>query len=218
MGAKHYQIPHLEEDVLVHNLKQLMHNAHINEAELARQTNIPQPTLHKILAGNTIDPRISTLKLLADYFNISLDELYLSPQDFNHQVKTKTQTIPIISWSDCIKSLSYISSLSQTNWDKWLVTEPLTKHAYSLLSKPSMEPHFPKNTILIISPDITPSDGDFVVVHYERTEEATLRELIIDGPNKLLVPLSSNINQDPLNEHIKILGVLLQSRFAYHGR
>src|SRR5579863_6988609 len=60
---------------LTDNLRHLMQLKDISEAALARKTAIPQPTLHKILAGKTNDPRASTLKALADFFEISIDEL-----------------------------------------------------------------------------------------------------------------------------------------------
>jgi SOS-response transcriptional repressor LexA len=212
---KQYQTADLENAVLGDNLKQLMHLHHLNEAKLARNTSIPQPTLHKILTGNTVAPKISTLRLLADYFNVTLEELYTSGYSFQIQ-KTKSQSIPIISWHDCTKSLEYLDTLSLSNCEEWIVIEPLTKYTYGLISKSSMEPQFPKNTILIISPETAAEDGDFVVVHYLDSEEATLRELVLDGPNKLLIPLSQNIGTDKLDDQIKILGVLMQSRFTYH--
>lgn len=207
-----------EDEILISNLRQLMYNARVSEAELARQTKIPQPTLHKILAGSTTDPRISTLRLLADFFHLSVDDLYTPNIDSSPQTKAQTQSVPIISWSDCIKSSSYLKQLSPANWQDWLVTEPLGENVYGLTSKPSMEPHFPRNTILIINSKLIPTDGDLVVVHYAGTEEATLRELMVDGPSKLLIPLSSNANKDILDENIKILGVLIQSRFSHHNK
>lgn len=60
-------------EILVRNLKILMQKHRINGTELSRRSNVPQPTIHKILAGKTVAPRICTLKRLANYFCISLD-------------------------------------------------------------------------------------------------------------------------------------------------
>lgn len=204
---------------LIEQLQQLMITRNISEAELSRQTNIPQPTLHKILAGKTADPRASTLRLLADYFNVSVDQLITGVfiGQANEQVSTETQSIPIISWQDCIQGSAFIQTLTPSSWSDWVVIEYQADNVYALLSKPCMEPRFPKGTTLIVDPDFGPADGDLVVVHYPETQEATLREYSSDGPIKLLMPVGSNAHRETLTENIKIIGVVIQSRFAYHN-
>ena len=59
-------------EVLFENLRQLLMSRGISETELARQTNLPQPTIHKIMSGKTLDPRMSTLKSIASYFEVIL--------------------------------------------------------------------------------------------------------------------------------------------------
>jgi len=80
-----------------------------------------------------------------------------------------------------------------------------------------MEPRFPKGSILFIDPELIPEDGDMVVVLYPNTQETTLRELSIDGPLKLLLPISPNVSQTVLSPDIKIFGVLVKSTFSYHS-
>src|SRR5438045_1634384 len=44
-------------------------------SELAKRTGLPISTVNRILAGSVSDPRISTLKPLANYFGITVDQL-----------------------------------------------------------------------------------------------------------------------------------------------
>jgi SOS-response transcriptional repressor LexA len=212
-----YKFKHLQpsSEIFISNLQYLMRQNKISEAELSRLTNIPQPTLHKILSGKTTDPRISTLKTLADYFNITLDLLYQKDLMYMPQICSQSISIPIISWKDCINKdlLSENFSLDCTQWI--LLEAEYSNCLYGLISKPSMEPFFPKGTILIIDTKLSPEDGDLVIVHYKNTTEATLRELSIDGPHTLLLPLNQTIQADMLNNTIKIIGVVIQSRFSY---
>lgn len=202
---------------LIANIQRIMQQKGITEAELVRQTHIPQTTLNKILTGETIDPRISTLQLLASYFDTTVDDLYKGNNDlYNHKKIVDIQSVPILSWSDCIDGTKYMDSLNHESQINWIVIEQLTKYTYGLISKPSMEPRFPRNTTLIISPETTPTDGDWIVAHYKGTEEATLRELIFNGSNKLLISFNSKTSEDILDENIKILGVLIQARLAFH--
>lgn len=193
-----------------------MRSRNINEATLARETQIPQATLHKILSGKTSDPRISTLKILADYFKTTLDDLYSHDMNQGIHEKKSANSIAIISWQDCLNSSEIIKPLTTNNWDSWLVVDSvLHESSYALSSKPCMEPRFPRGTILIVDPETSPDDGDLVIVHYPDTNEATLRELSQDGPIRMLLSYNQNIPPEQLTKDIKIIGTVVQSRFLY---
>jgi SOS-response transcriptional repressor LexA len=164
----------------------------------------------------TNDPRASTLKALAIFFDISIDELLNGinvMQPYNNT--SNTQAIAAISWTDCIHANDFLKTLTPANWNHWVVTEFISNSAYALISKPSMEPRFPKGTILVIDPTVLAEDGRIVIVHYPNTDEATLRELSVDGPTKLLLPINANLTITPLQHDIKILGVLVKSIFSF---
>ncbi|MCW5588732.1 MAG: hypothetical protein KIT27_03620 [Legionellales bacterium] len=58
---------------------------------------------------------------------------------------------------------------------------------------------------LIIRPAQKPRDGDFVVVYYEDTDEATLREISIDGRTTVVLSLTSRQKRDFIDETIQII-------------
>lgn len=204
------------DDILIENLHLLMHKQRINEAELARRTGIPQPTLHKILSGKTTDPRISTLQQLAGYFEVSLDGLYAYDVLQNKKNIAEGKSVPIISWSDCTKPDNPTQGLTLNNWSDWVIVDQNSgDHSYALVSRACMEPYFPRGTKLIIDPTIKPTDGDLVIVQYPETEDATLRELSIDGPTQLLLTPYKKSEPEPLIQGMRILGTVTQSRFSY---
>lgn len=57
------------------NLEWLMADRKTNPYDLQRATGVPQPTIHRILTGESSDPRTKTLQPLADYFGVSVAEL-----------------------------------------------------------------------------------------------------------------------------------------------
>jgi len=57
------------------NLKRLMDGAGVSQNGLADATKVPQPTIFRILQGESRDPRNSTLKPIADYFGITVAQL-----------------------------------------------------------------------------------------------------------------------------------------------
>ena len=56
-------------------LCQLIREQQITVSELARRTQIGQPVIHRLISGVTLDPKVSTLSALANYFNISINQL-----------------------------------------------------------------------------------------------------------------------------------------------
>jgi len=56
-------------------LTYLMNKKGIKSAELARKTGVGQPVVHRLMTGVTENPQILTLKPIADFFQISIDQL-----------------------------------------------------------------------------------------------------------------------------------------------
>lgn len=202
--------PRFSDLKLAENLKRFMDNRRLNEAELARQTNIPQPTLHKILSGKTIDPRASTLKLLANFFSVSLDDLFsgnLSQTNNMHHM----QKLPILSWTACLDAKNVIATINEENWDKWIINEFIAATAFALPGKATMEPRFARDTIFLIDPEATPTCSDLVILKFPNCFEATMREFICDGPMVILQPLCPSRQSDKLTPEIQILGVVVKT-------
>ncbi|OGT44692.1 MAG: hypothetical protein A3E82_05195 [Gammaproteobacteria bacterium RIFCSPHIGHO2_12_FULL_38_11] len=201
---------------LITNLQNFIIKEKIHEAALARQTGIPQPTLHKILSGNTTDPRISTLQTLANYFGVTLDRLFSNQAFKNNKALSTGKSIPIISWTDCLKSQKIIKHFSSDNHDQWVIVDDQnTDLRYALKSRANTEPQFLRGSIFIVDAKAIPSDGDLVIVHYPETKEATLRKLSVDGRETLLFALNDKTKADPLTKSVKLLGVVIQSRYSY---
>lgn len=57
------------------NLRTLMAAEDLSENRLSTLTGVPQPTIHRILNGVTADPRDSTVRPLAEYFGVSVEQL-----------------------------------------------------------------------------------------------------------------------------------------------
>lgn len=63
---------------LANNLRALMAVESLSENQLSRNTGVPQPTIHRILSGRVSDPRDGTLRPLAEYFGVAVEELRTS--------------------------------------------------------------------------------------------------------------------------------------------
>ncbi|WP_447940118.1 LexA family transcriptional regulator [Pseudoxanthomonas mexicana] len=57
------------------NLRTLMRIEELSENQLSRNTGVPQPTIHRVLSGRVADPRDGTLRPLAEYFGVTVEQL-----------------------------------------------------------------------------------------------------------------------------------------------
>lgn len=56
-------------------LSDLMQAENIGAAELSRRSHVKRQTIENIMHGRVRDPRTETLRALADYFHVSVDDL-----------------------------------------------------------------------------------------------------------------------------------------------
>lgn len=199
------------------NLNAILRSRNLEVNKLAHELNIPIMTIRRLLLGDTTDPRISTLKLIADYLGIPVDSLI---NVNNHQYCTKEvknimpQFIPILDWETAGK-INSIHDINLSQWSDWQPfslrnQDSLSSNAFALKSRHSMYPRFPLGTIFIIDPNATPTDGDVVLLKFKENNELTLKELNIDPPNWLLKSIISGSDSFKYSkkEH-KIIGVNL---------
>ena len=65
---------------LAATLTYLMSAKGIKSAELARKTGVGQPVVYRLMTGVTENPQVLTIKPIADFFGVTLDQLLgLSP-------------------------------------------------------------------------------------------------------------------------------------------
>ncbi|MFA0813991.1 LexA family protein [Microbulbifer epialgicus] len=65
----------------------------------------------------------------------------------------------------------------------------------------------PHGSIVIVDPDAEYTNGSIVVAKLVDVQEATIKKLVIDGPNKYLKPLNPSYAPIPINGDCRIVGV-----------
>ncbi len=63
------------------NLKAMKEQSGMTTKEIAAKSGIPEPTLEKLFAGATKDPRLATMQQLVHFFGRTLDDLDDSPTE-----------------------------------------------------------------------------------------------------------------------------------------
>lgn len=193
----------------------------IKEAELARQTGLPQTTVNRLLLGETHDPRANTLKPIAQFFGVSVDQLLgLESLDknrivgtFNSFNKEAWSSVAIIEWEDVLSWRFTSEKFNINSHSQWIATErPVSKQSFAVISKPFLEPRFRKGSILIVDPAGHVRDGKFIIVSLDN-KSVTLRQASIDGDVLYLKNIDAFIATIPFDKksHL-ILGVVVEAR------
>ena len=181
--------------IIAKNLRFLLDEHHITENQIAQSLDIPVMTIRRLVSGETSDPRVSTLKMIADYFHISVDSL-IENNSFTSMAlmrKTTPQFIPLLNW-EIATSIKSINDIDLKKWPEWYPIAfgdqyTLSHNVFALESRPSMQPRFPKGTLFIIDPNETPTDGDLALIKMKKDGNISFRELIIDIPRWQLQPI-----------------------------
>lgn len=201
-------------------LRQLMLETNIKEAELARQTALPQTTINRLLLGGTSDPRANTLKPIADFFCVTIGQLCgfepLSPTRIRGTTQSLNRSawcfIPIIDWNK-VPSWTFVQkNTTSLLHKKWISTErDLSEYAFALYSLSFMEPRFRKNSILIVDPKAEYKDGHFIVIGLDQPHP-TVRRILIDGSDILLQSFDQTQSMIKLSKKHSIYGTIVESR------
>lgn len=181
------------------NIKLAMKRIPLSEIDLVRATKLPQTTINQILRGLTKDPRISTLMLIAEKLDVSVDQLIgLAPLS-----KAKQQFAPVLEWNEV---LHYLADLNYPCPNKkWIAIDTDSAKAHTryiaLKTTPSMEPRFMRGSHIIVEPTGLFRDSQIVLVSLNNGEPA-LRRIIKDGGEIFIKKITQGSAESP----VKMLG------------
>lgn len=205
-------------------LRSLMSELTITVTQLARETGVGQPVIHRISTGETKDPKASSLSAIAKYFNVTISQLIGDdPMDKDrfsgsHNAKFRWWTkVPLLSWDRAVNWPNKKAAYSQHQ--SFIATEALASDdAFALRMKDAtMQPQFPEGSLLIIEPALTPQDKDFIAVHLEGDSQLQVKQLLYDGDDKYLKPLNNEFQIKKIDKPYKIYGVVIQALSEFHG-
>lgn len=205
-------------------LEKLMEEVAINEAELARKTDIPQPTLHRILSGATKSPRGNSLAPLANFFSVTINQLMgVDPLPADRVAGTHNTRIygwtpiPVISWEEATNWAKFQTELRNQNWKNWVSTDlTVSDAAFAIIVKgDAMAPTFNEGTILVIEPELAPNNRDFVVAAVKGQNNAIFKQLLTDGDDKYLKSINGEYRTVQIDKATTIIGTLVQARSDY---
>ena len=216
--AKHY--PKLSKI-----LRKFLFERDMKPADLAREVNLPQPTIHRLVTGQSTRPYKSSLEPLAQFFAVSveqllgeeplLDEVWGNDGAISNTASPIIKNIPIVCWNQIVQ-LEVARSTSQKNV---VALGNFSEESFAVvMPDSSMEPFFARGTLLILDPKQLTKDRSYALVHLHENQCVIFRQLLIDGEDRYLKPLNPDLSlfkMRLLQPNDKIVGCLIESRNQY---
>lgn len=196
-------------------LKLLIDEYGITATELSRSSNVPQPTIHRLLAGTTKKPNTLTSEALCKFFNLTKSQLLgLTPLRAEPALSI-TKTIPLLGWEEIYNNKSNQSAST-------IITEaPVGAGSFAVSVQDfAMEPLFPPGTTLIFDPNPIPRDRSYVLAFVRSDNQPIFRQLIIDGASRYLKSLNPDIASQMIRKLAPedlLIGVLIQAKKNYNS-
>ncbi len=196
---------------LSQNLNILMKRARVTTNVLARQTNIPASTIKKLRNSSNINPTLSTLIPIANYFSLSIERILHDDFSMNSTLsitKPDVYHLPIITWEESI----HWPHKKQASKYKEIITEyRFSELAFALRIENNEYMPFPCHSILFIEPSMQPLNNDFVLT-YINEQTPTLKQFLQEDGGTWLKSLKISNHIMPIKEDSRILGVVVEYR------
>lgn len=198
-------------------LEKLMRIHPINMSQLHKHTGVPITTINRLLNDKNINPTISSLLPIANFFGITLNQLMgIDPLDSDLLVgkysnkRTLWTEIPIITWEQAAEWPSNFNIDELRNVISTDVT--LGQHPFALIiNEINWEGFFP-NSIIIVDLTAIPEHGDYVVVLKNGQKRVSLKQILVDDDKIYLRPVSKDYQTQLLDDTYKIIGTVAQIR------
>lgn len=184
------------------NLSWLLAKNRMNSNSLFEATKVPQPTIHRILTGESQDPRTSSLMPIARYFGVTVADL--RERDLESEASTLPGRsnvepgpdlrghVPLISWVQAGEWSQIVDNFIPGEAEDWMpCPRKYGPHTFALRVRGvSMEPRYQDGDIIFVDPGAQAEHGKNVVVRLDDEHEATFKQLVVEGGQKFLKPLN----------------------------
>ncbi|WP_373683936.1 LexA family protein [Acinetobacter sp. YH12073] len=202
-------------------ISKLMLDMDVSNAKLARMIGVSRPTIGNWIEGKSA-PTGENLTNLANALKVDPNWLMSGKEsqvrldnnvDISQKIPFDGRPIPVISWVAAGSFGPIATVLKDAEVDEYLPPiKECGRNGYGLVvTGISMSPKFEPEDRIYVNPDFQVSDlktGDLVIVSCTGDNEATFKQLIIEGTTKYLKPLNPKWDEQiiKLTEDCRLVG------------
>jgi SOS-response transcriptional repressor LexA len=192
-------------------VKKLRKELGLTQYQLADLVGTAQTSIQKIEKGDTKNPRhiealARALKCTPEYLRFGIEDnenVVVSP--FNRS------TAPLISWVQA-GAWSEISEIKAYDADRYMCPVNCSDLTFVLkVQGVSMEPKFYEGDLIFVDPEAECIHGSYVVARLDDDNQATFKQLIIEGNQKFLKAANPNWPEQliPINGNCTLVGKVI---------
>ena len=191
---------------LIANINYLMNQKGIaNVTELAKQTRIPQPTMHRLLSGDVKEPKYALLKQVAEFFKLSVQDLVETDLSRNagsqpvEPVRVGTlrfTEVPIVGGAQLGNGGHWTNMQYPVGFGDGYISWPTRDpDAYALrCTGDSMKPRIKDGEYVVVEPNHQYLPGDEVLI-VTKDERAMIKTYLYERDEEVMV---MSINEEHL--------------------
>lgn len=202
-------------------IKRARLRAKLTQLDLAKAANVSRAAVAQWESDETKHIRPENLFRIAPLLGCSAQWLATgeeAPEPSNTTPGPSLRpAVPLISWVQAGNWTECHDPYPPGVADEWV--NPSTRVsacAFALSVRgDSMEPEFAEGATIIVDPAIEAGHGSFVIVRLDDAQEATFKQLVVDGGSRFLKPLNERYPIIPINGNATIVGVVVEQRKEY---
>ena len=198
----------------------------LNESELGRRADVPQPTINRILSGESSSPRRPTIEKIARVLRVSPNWLMFGGEDesksFDSNVEMALQpsrsfSYPEISWVQAgtaseAMELCNVAACEKHTSDVWAGDNGFWLKVMGPSMTSPAGPSFPEGFLILVAPEFEPRSGQFVVAKLIDSNEATFKQFIRDSGAFYLKPLNPSFPTIPMDDTWVVVGTVVDGK------
>lgn len=199
-----------------------------SEGELARQAGVTQPTVHRIITGESKSPKRENIERIAKVLRVPSRWLWDGgPRPASESAEqsnvadveqpTRMYRYPVVSWVAAGEWSEAVEPYAPGAADEYDVSDYKAKGpAFWLVVKgDSMTaptaPSIPEGSQILVDTRAEVFPGKLVIAKLAGSNEATFKKLVEDGGVRYLKPLNSAYPTVECTEDCRIIGVVVRS-------
>lgn len=198
----------------------------LNESQLGRRAGVPQPTINRILSGESSSPRRPTVEKIAKALKVSPDWLMFGTGEdkFDSNVEAATgpsryYEYPEISWVQAGVAAEAMDLFSVGDFeamhpsDAWAGPNGfwLKVKGPSMTSSNGMS--FSEGMLILVAPGGDVESGQYVVAKLIDTNEATFKQFIWDSGKAYLKPLNPAFPTVEVDNTWSVVGRVIDAKW-----
>lgn len=193
----------------------------LSENELGRRAGVPQPTIHRILHGDSKTPRKPTVEKLARSLGVTPEWLLFGSSHGNvvsvPNPHREAKEYPVISW---VAAGAFAESCEVgPNTEMLKSTEFAGECGYWLeVQGDSMTPSqgngFTPGMRVLVQPEgFDLVSGKFYIALLKASGETTLKQYVRDAGMEYLKPLNPDYKMIPIDDTVEIIGRVVDVKY-----